>query len=215
MKKRILTVILSLCLAFGGAVGFTGCSRPPKLEDIYDRVVGLIEASYELNTVFYGAGLPVHDADSVYAEHTHLYYGFAMAGEYEIVTNQAKFLSVDEIKLAAEKVYSKAYLEEVLYPTAFDGYAVDDGSGGSTVAFSRYQEDAGGLYRSTKDKDYLGGDTRVYDYATMKIVSPSNADACTVVIDSFLLSNPNHVFSDSIRLVRQDDGLWYLDSFTG
>ena len=216
MKKRILTVLLSFCLLVGGAVGcFTGCSRPPKVEDIYDRVVALIEASYELNTVFYGAGLPVHEDDSVYAEYTHMYYGFTMAGDYEIVSEHAKFASVDEIKQAAEKVYSKAYLEEVLYLGAFDGYAVEDGSGGAAVSSSRYQEDGGGLYRSARDKDYLNGDTRVYDYSSMKIISPSDGDACTLKIDSYLLSDPEQVFSDTIRLVRQDDGLWYLDSFTG
>ncbi|MBR3893516.1 MAG: hypothetical protein IKJ35_00050 [Clostridia bacterium] len=216
MKKRILAIVLSLCLLIGVAVwGFTRCSRPPQVEEIYDRVVALIEASNELNTVFYGAGLPVHDADSVYAEYTHMYYGFSLAGEYEIVAPQAKFLSVDEIKLAAEKVYSKGYLEDVLYPSAFDGYAVDDGSGGATIASSRYYEDGGGIYRSTNDKDYLKGDVRIYDYSTMKIVSPSNGDACTLKIDSYLLSKPDQILSDTIRLVRQDDGLWYLDSFTG
>ena len=216
MKKRIVTLLVSLCLLIGGVLGgFTGCSRPPKVEDIYDRVVSLIEASYELNTVFYGAGLPVHEADSVYAEYTHMYYGFSLADNYEIVTDQSKFLSIDEIKIAAEKVYSKAYLEEVLYPTAFDGYAVEDGSGSATVAYSRYQEDAAGLYHSIKGEDYLKGDVRVYDYSTMKVISPSNGDACTLKIDSFLLSNPDLIFSDTIRLVCQEDGLWYLDSFTG
>lgn len=215
MKKRILTVLLSFCLLVGGAVGITGCSRPPKVEDIYDRVVTLIEASYELNTVFYGAGLPVHESDSVYAEYTHMYYGFAMAGDYEIVSEHSKFASVDEIKKAAEKVYSKSFLEEVLYLGAFDGYAMEDGSGGAAVSSSRYQEDGSGFYCSMDDMDYLKGDTRVYDYSTMKIISPSDGDACTLKIDSYLLSNPANVFSDTIRLVRQEDGLWYLDSFTG
>ena len=122
---------------------------------------------------------------------------------------------MDEIKRAAEKVYSKSYLEEVLYPGAFDGYAMDDGSGGAAISSSRYQEDNGGLYRSTNDNDYLKGDTRVYDYSTMKIVAPSDGEACTLKIESYLLSNPANVFSDTIRLVRQEDGLWYLDSFTG
>ncbi|MBQ7347438.1 MAG: hypothetical protein IJW55_05725 [Clostridia bacterium] len=215
MKKRIFTVILSLCLMLGSSVCFTGCSRAPKVEDIYDRVVELIEASYELNTVFYGEGLPVYESDSVYADYTHMYYGFTYAGDYEIVSDYTKFASVDEIKAAAEKVYSTAYLEDVLYPSAFDGYAIDDGTGGSAYAYSRYVDDGMWIYRSVHDKNYLQNGTRVYDYSTMKIVSPSNGEACYVSIESYLLSDPANISTDPIRLVLQDDGQWYLDSFTG
>ena len=215
MKKRILTLFLTVCVLLGAAAAFTGCSKPPKVEEIYDRVVELIEASYELNTVFYGAGLPVYDVDGVYADYTHMYYGFEYAGQYEIVSDFTKFMSVDEIKQAAEKVYSTAYLEDVLYPSAFDGYAIEDGAGDAEFSYARYLEDGAWIYRSVYDEDYLKGNTRVYDYSTMKIVSPSNDEACYVSIESYLLSSPDVVKEERIRLVLQEDGQWYLDSFTG
>ena len=42
-------------------VMLNGCrkSPPPALEDIYDEVVALIEASYDVNDVIFGKGLVV------------------------------------------------------------------------------------------------------------------------------------------------------------
>lgn len=216
MKKRIIAISLAVCLLVGACVVFFTCSmrRGPKVEDIYDRVVELVEDSYELNTVFYGVGLPVYQTDSAYAQFSYLYYGFPYAGEYELVKEFSMFSSVDEIKYAAEKVYSKAYLEEVLYPTAFDGYAISDGIGGAAIAGSRYLEEDEGFYMAVDGENYLTG-MRIYDYSTMKVVSPSRADACYVEMDSWLEDAPEAVTTVRLRLVLQDDGLWYLDSFTG
>ena len=204
-----------MCVLLGTLAGLSSCSRPPEVEEIYDRVVELIEASYALNTVFYGAGLPVYKEDSTYAEFTHMYFDFEYQGEYEIVSEYAKFFSDQEIKEAAEKVYSKAYLEDVLYPNAFDGYAIADGTGGSAYAYARYLDDGSALHQAIHDKDYLTNGMRIYDYSTMKIVAPSKSDAIYVSIESWLPSDPTNVTTDPIRLVLQDDGEWYLDSFTG
>lgn len=199
----------------GFLLSLSSCSRKPKLEDVYDRVVELIEASYELNNVFFGAGLPVYESDSTYAELLHLYFDFSEAGDYEIVSEHTKFASESEIKEAAEKVYSTAYLEDVLYPNAFVGYAIDDGTGGSAFAYARFYEESNAFYQSTHNENYLKNGTRIYDYSTMKIVSPSKSDAIYVSIESYLPSDPTNISTDPIRLVLQDDGQWYLDSFTG
>jgi hypothetical protein len=215
-KKRLIiaaTVALLLVGTLGGVLGYT--ATIPKTDEIYDRVVELIEASYELNTVFYGAGLPVHKTDSAYAEFSHLYFDFQYLGDYEIVTEYAKFLSEDEIRSAAEKVYSKNYLETVLYNSAFVGYAVEDGKGGAAFAAPRYLEDNEWIYQSVDQNNYLKGGMRVYDYSSMRVIAPSNKKACYVSIDSYLPEQPELITSDTLRLVRQDDGLWYLDSFTG
>ena len=83
-KKRIIiiaTAIMLVVATVGGVLVYS--ATVPKTEDVYDRVVELIEASYELNTVFYGAGLPVHKTDSAYAEFSHLYFDFKYEGDYE------------------------------------------------------------------------------------------------------------------------------------
>ncbi len=208
--KRFLAILLTASVLFGGSIAFTSCSKPPAVEDIYDRVVELMEASHELNTVFYGAGLPVYERDSEYAQINHVYYGNSN-DRYEMVTPSSKFLSEQEIREAAEKVFSTAYLEDEIYPLAFVGYAIKDGMGHQIFVYSSYMEEGDWLYRYAEMDDYLKGGMRVYDYSTMEVISPSNADACYVTIDSWYPNDPDTVISERIRLVREDDQ-WYIDS---
>ena len=56
---------------------------------------------------------------------------------------------------------------------------------------------------------------RIYDYSSMRVVAPSTREACYIEIDSYLPDQPDNVMRDRLRLVKQEDGLWYLDSFTG
>ena len=214
-KKTIIicTAALLTVAVLGGVIGYL--STVPKTDEVYDRVVELIEASYELNTVFYGAGLPVHKTDSAYADFSHLYFDFQYLGDYEIVSEYAKFLSQDQIKEAAEKVYSKEYLENVLYNSAFVGYAIEDGKGGAAYAASRYLEDDQWIYQSVGGNDYLKSGMRIYDYSSMKVIAPSTASSCYISIDSYLPDQPDVIIKDTLHLVKQADGLWYLDTFTG
>ena len=215
-KQRIIAIAVSCCLVVAITLGVLWYTlwRAPRVEDIYDRVVELVEASYEINTVFLGAGLPVYPADSPYAELNHLYFD-TQYDDYEIVTNYTKFVAEQDIRDAAEQVYSKAYLEDVLYNNAFVGYAIDDGTGTPTYAAARYLDENGRLYQSKNGTNYLKNGMRVYDFSTMKVVAPSNSKVCYISIESYLPSAPNRVLRDNLRLVLQEDGQWYLDSFTG
>ncbi|MBR2926673.1 MAG: hypothetical protein IKC31_03750 [Clostridia bacterium] len=211
--KRLVCAALAVLLLLSSSLTLSSCGgKAPKIEQIYDRVVELVEASHEINTVFYGAGLPVYARDSLYAEFSHLYYNFSQNG-YEIVTDYAKFLTIHDIKTAAEKVYSKAYLEEVLYPMAFEGHAIT-GIGGVEVAMAKYREDEQWIYQS-EDAQPLYAGMIVYDYSTMKITRPSNAKACYVTVNAWNEDEPQAVRSVRLRLTLGDDGNWYLDSFTG
>ena len=212
--KKLLLFVLASALLLCSCLSFSSCaSKAPKVEDIYDRVVELVEASNEVNTVFYGAGLPVYAEDSVYAEFSNMYYNFKHKGSYEMVTGYAKFLTVSDIRYAAEQVYSKAYLEDVLYPSAFEGHAIS-GINGAMVARARYLEDDDWIYQSTSEKARYSG-MIVYDYSTMRIVAPINDTACYVEMDAWGEDTPSKVTTIKLRLVKEDNGLWYLDSFTG
>lgn len=208
LRLLLLTILLTLCIPTAGCAG-----KAPSTEQIYDRVVELIEASYEVNTVFYGAGLPIYPTESKHAELLKLYYGFEYAGDYEMVTEYAKFLSEGEIRAAAERVYSKAYLEDVLYPAAFTGYAVN-GISGVQVASARYLESGEWFYQSVKEKALYDSGIIVYDYSTMRVTAPSNDEACFVTLNAWMEDTPENVHEVRIRLVKEE-GQWYLDSFTG
>ncbi|MBQ9784391.1 MAG: hypothetical protein IJW29_10070 [Clostridia bacterium] len=210
MKKIISVLLLLATLALSCSM-LTSCAAP-KVEEIYDRVVYLIEGSYEVNTMLYGDGLPVYRADSEYAAIKHIYFDFANTGTYEYVTEQAKCFTFDMIKAKARKVYSEACLE-ALFEYCFTGYATNDGSGNMVIDRARYLEDNSWIYQSTAENNFAC-EMRFYDYSTMKVHSLGRRDACSVTMDSWLVSNPDKIENVEIYLVLQD-GEWFLDSVTG
>lgn len=212
MRKPILS-LLSLLLVLLPLVGsLSGCGLfAPKIDVLYDRVVELVEASKQLNTVFYGVGLPVYERGSEYAEQNHIYFQHPQPG-YETVTPYASFLTVSEIRTAAEAVYSRDYLENVLYVSAFTGHALSNGDS-SMVEVARYLEDTSWIYQAENAQRYPV-EMRVFDYSTMRITRPSNRSAVYVTLDAYPETG-GEAEEVRLRLVKQEDGKWYLDSFTG
>ena len=121
-KQRVIAISVASCLLIAITLGVLWAAlwRAPHVDDIYDRVVELIESSYEINTVFLGAGLPVYPNDSKYAELNHLYFD-NQYDDYEIVTKAESVLkdkgqlilvycrSGRRSKLAAEELVKLGY----------------------------------------------------------------------------------------------------------
>lgn len=209
-KKIIAATLVVAVLAVSAALLFRFNSTP-EIEDIYDRMVYLIESSHEVNTLIYGCGLPVWEDDSEYVAFMHVYYGLDPARDYEIVMPNAKYFSVNQMKEEIEKIYSKEYLDEVIYNAIFDGYAIEDGVGGSVVGVARYYEEGNYLWQSKDFKTFYTG-MRIYDYSTMQIRSLGKTDRCVVTIDSWLEDTPDRIETVEI-LIKLQDGQWYLDNF--
>lgn len=212
--KKIGCFLLSLCLSAGMLFSFAACSRAPKIDDIRADVVALTEASYEINEVFFGAGLPVLDRNAEEYADLYTYYAPATANTYDIVdVDHAKFASIDAIKSAAARVYSPDLLENNLYVNAFTGYAVA-GIGSDVISSDPlFLEDADYLYQSVSRIDYLTRGVKIFDYDTMRVTRPSSNTAVYVTMDAWYLSDPATVFSVRVRLVATDVG-WRLDSLT-
>lgn len=209
-KKMIAGALAVVILVVSGVLLFQHNSAP-RVEDIYDRMVYLIESSQEVNALIYGCGLPVWEDDSEYVEFMHVYYGLEPAQHYEIVTPNAKYFSVNQMKEAIEKIYSKEYLDEVIYRSIFDGYAIEDGVGGSVVGVARYYEEGNYLWQSKEFKTFYTG-MRVYDYSSMQVRSLGKTDRCVVTLNSWLEDSPDQVETVEILIALQD-GEWYLDNF--
>ena len=190
-KKMIAGVLAVVILVVSGVLLFQHNSAP-RVEDIYDRMVYLIESSQEVNALIYGCGLPVWEDDSEYVEFMHVYYGLEPAQHYEIVTPNAKYFSVNQMKEEIEKIYSKEYLDEVIYRSIFDGYAIEDGVGGSVVGVARYYEEGNYLWQSKEFKTFYTG-MRVYDYSTMQVRSLGKTDRCVVTLNSWLEDSPDQI----------------------
>lgn len=205
--KKILLSVLSLILVLTFTLPLASCkdkinSEPPKIDDIRERLVYLIEESKELNVVFFGKGLPVYVRESEIADRKMVYFSNS-SGNYDRVTEQSEYKTPEAIKIAAEKVYSKDYLSAI-YESAFDGVMT-----GSTSAYVRFYDSSDGFMQNT-NATVFKLEERIYDYSTMQLVEPSNADYINVEINSYTLSDKkiNKVYLSFIY----ENGNWYLDS---
>ena len=199
----LLATVLSAC--------FVGCSsQPPALEEVRDRFIQLFEDSYEINDIFFGEGLPTLDRDD--EENRIIYYGFFGYDAYEIVQGDCPYQSVEQIKAAAEKVYSPDYLDDI-YTMAFDGYA-DENSDQISTARYLYAEDYFLKYSFGENDSFniLPG-KRLYKYETMVIGELSSAKAVNLKIESYLEGDEQNVTTETVRFVLVD-GEWYLDEPT-
>ncbi len=191
-----LTALCLLCL-------LPACSRskPPRLEDVYDEAVELIEASYAVNDIVFGHGLPVWHYGSEYAELLHVY---DKSSTFENVTEYATVATLDSIKQRMSAVYSAAYVESLFTPL-FDGYAYEEGS-----MPAQYREDSSRLYQ-WKGYRPLVTWQRVYDYASMRVVGGDEQTA-VIEIDSHL-ENEQTTLTVELVLVWEN-GEWRLDTPT-
>ena len=205
-KKLICRIFLSvICIIIlCSALCLTSCSKKPKVEDVYDRFVYLIEESRELNTIFFGAGVPVYEQGSLISERREIYFGYTKSN-FDIVMENSKYDSVELIKEKAESVYSTNYLKAI-YETAFDGVLYDGGS------FLRFYSEGDTFYQNAEINIYELED-RIYDYSTMKIVKPSNKERVNVQIESYVASNPDARRTITIAF-QNENGEWYLDGPT-
>lgn len=186
----LLTVILTLSLA--------SCSKPPELELIRGDIERLIEASHEINDIFFGKGLETDERFTSPYEN------------YTCVAYESGYYTVEDIQKAAETVYTMGYLTP-LYEVTFTG-KYDQVSGG--IVRARYMDAEGYLIMHTPDSDdgsdpnnMLGDERRVYDYSTIKIIKPSRADYVT-----FTISSSKAGVTDEITLaIELTDVGWRLD----
>lgn len=201
MKK--ISLILSLVFI---VLSLSACAgQPPALEEFKPIVTELIEASYEINDIFFGDGLPAIERGSEFAEENHVYY-MDEGGNYDYVTEDCPYQTTDEIKAAAEKVYSDAYLASI-YETMFIGVA-DENAG---MLYARYLDTDEGLKKSNVHKAIVEK-KRIYDYDTMTIVKPSGQSYANVEFDTHL-EGESEILRVRLTLVKED-GEWRLDSPT-
>ena len=194
----LLTVIMSSCCD-------AGREPAPEMDDVYDRLVQVIEASHEVNVLLFGAGLPVYPRGDAEDLLVHRYYGVTDNGQ-QFVTPYAKYDSIAEMQTAIAAVYSTEYRES-LYESLFTGYAADEMS---VVMPARFSEDEKFLYMSQYVSPLVEG-VRVYDYASMQIVDYSHASRLRVSIRSYTEDHPEEWKTVYLSFVYEN-GDWYLDS---
>lgn len=208
MKKTVVALLALIILT----LPLVSCaSNPPELDEVKDELVALVEASYEINDIFFGEGLATYERGGKFDKEHHIYdENDTEFAYYEYVTEDSEYLFTEQIKWAAEKVYTADYLKGV-YTMAFDGY-VDDNTGKVTTA--RYLDANSWLAKFTfgeADPFNILPGKRVYDFDTMKIVKPSTAKYLNVEISSHLEDEESETLKVTLRFKLTENG-WRLDS---
>lgn len=143
---------------------------------------------------------------------------------YDVVRLDGKYIDVAAIKAAAEAVYSADYLSSV-YSSVFDGIRSDFSDSSSSVLLARYIEEAGeegGIVylRKSNVVEALYTEHRTYDYETMQIAKPYNADRVNVTVEAngTYFSSETKQIEHGKHTVRLsfvlENGVWRLDSPT-
>jgi len=152
-----------------------------------------------------------------YTETEYDFYYTATSPEgYDYVKFDSEITTVNGIKELAERVYSKAYLEDIVYETLFIGAVSPEGVELDSL-HARYVEyddsELGTTLMKSNTYESVSTEKRIFVYESAEIVKPSNKNTVNVRMDSYLESNPEEITSVRITLIMQD-GEWYLDSPT-
>lgn len=202
MRKRIIAIALVIIMA---VLGMSSCSgSPPEIDEVRDRIVYLVEGSKNINILFFGSGLPTYKRDGLIENELGIYYDDEYTA-YNKVMEFSRYKSIDDMKKAAETVYSETYLDAI-YETAFDGYVM-----GSSSVYMRFFESSDWIYQNLKAADFNISE-RIYDYSSMKIVKPSNKKYMNVTVDTYTLRD-RRVNTITLSFVYER-GNWYLNSPT-
>ena len=187
--RRALTVLVCMGILLGA---LSGCSVKMSDEEARSILSELVPLSLEMNEIFFGDGLPLEDENAEPMESV-------TGGQYMRVSPTAKYQSIAEIKTAAESVYTAEYLQNSVYPMAFDG--VDD-------ARPRYAERDGVLCRNLNSVSFPLTDRLEFDRATV-------SDTGYEVIElSVPYTDADGAEKTAKITLRQQNGKWLLDSPT-
>lgn len=206
-KKKYIACVGAILLCAMSLFTLSSCNnKPPDIEDVMDRFVYLIEQSKEINSIFFGCGMPVYKNGSDISDKKNVYGNVLQSSSpYEYFMENARYLTIDSIKLAAEQVYSEKYISS-LYEAAFDGVLISDST------YVRYYEDSNWIYQN-KNAEALVKNERIYLYSTMEIVKPFKSDYVNIEIDSYTVNDPENIQRIRLSFVYENNN-WYLDSPT-
>jgi len=182
-----------------------GCIPQYDVSTVPASAAELIEASYEINTIFFGDGLPTIGYDGMEDLH---------GASYSALTEDSPYKSEAEIKEAALKVYSEDYCK-FLFEKAFIGQKIDfsnkDANTAEVVKIpARYLTYNGELIVRYVDDDERLTLTRTYDTSDVRIEKKYRRK---VVVSVDVFENGVPAGEENFTLVL-DVGGWRLDDPT-
>ena len=188
MKKLLCILLASLMM-----LALVSCSSHSD-EEVTEAAKSLIEASYEINEIYFGKGLPKSDKN---------------VGSYAEVDPTCGYSTVDDLKNAALKVYSAGYCEDVLFINAFEGRSIEgDAESASYARYIAYGEDRLTVRLDAEETGMVLN--RTYDFSTIT-VEKCVRDSATITVQSLVDGAEDEIIK--LNLVFENDA-WRLDSPT-
>ncbi len=206
--KRIVKIASLLIAVIMAAMMGVSCGVDYTDEEIKKEAEKLIESSFQINDIYFGKGLPISEKDSEAAKKFAEENGFELDNvQFLPVTEESPYFSIEDIKAATAKVYSKAYCES-LYKTAFEGFSLQDGS---QAVFAKYIEDESGTLTVRIDLAENTLPVRTYDYSTMKVKAKKDTSVKVEMVS--YLDGKKEEKPVVFTLVKEENG-WRLDTPT-
>ncbi len=202
--KRIAVIAVIFAALFLLASCGSGMSK----DEMTETYRTLVEASYEVNEIYYGGGLPFRQNEAVMAQLAGVAEGTqGFKVSYMPVDEAARYQSEKEIRAAAAAVYSPSMCEH-LYILGFEG--LRDADSDTLVSFARYIEQDGVLTVRIDLAEEALPMGRTYDFDSMLVIADEK-DRVRAEFQSYMNGAP----SDKVKitLIRTEDG-WRLDSPT-
>lgn len=174
----------------------------------------LTEALPEQTPLYADAKNYVYALDNYQEAVYESYYDDKDPTDYDYVKAESPYHSIDQIKEAAEAVYSAEYLDS-LYQIMFVGTVGADSSvNGLFARYMDYTDESGNTsLMMSNTYEPLLSETRLYLFDTAELIKPSNQKFVTVAVDSYLPSKPSEILRVKVTMVLQD-GVWMLDGPT-
>ncbi len=202
----IIKAVIGAAVVIGIVVGVLyGCMPQYDVSEVPAAAKELIEASYEINTIFFGEGLPTIGYDGS---------DELMGDSYSVLTEDSPYKTEAEIKEAALKVYTEEYCA-FLFEKAFIGQEVDFSNDDDSVVEvvqipARYLTYEGELIvRNVEDDERLTLD-RTYDTGNVTIEKKYRKK---VVISVPVFEDGVPAGDETFTLAYTPDG-WRLDDPT-
>lgn len=187
--KKVISYLLLIITVLSLCVCFTSCSRVDDVE-AKSIVTRLVQASYELNIIFYGEGLET-DGD--------------MDSTYSWVSENAKYKTKDALVKKTKEIYSNDYSNDMI-DVAF-------GSNVGSYESARYRSTYDKSLLLKKNSEYLKNEEiATYDFKSIQILKNSR----TFIVANIMTNN----FGENNKWVEitliYDDTVedWRLDSAT-
>lgn len=196
MKNKIFRLPALIFTAILLCTSLVSCGDVEYTEDeIKETAKTLIEASFELNEIYFGEGLASGGETSI------------SSSLYSPVSEDCKYRSTTEIKAATQKVYTEDYCK-LLFKRGFEGSSLEDDT---NVVYARYIDDFDGRLTVRKN---LGDEAlklgRTYDFSTAK-AEKMKKDEAQISVVSLVDGKTDVTVTFTLRLEKNG---WRLDTPT-